>query len=56
MNTYSDEFDDSIHKQMLDELKNIKWYIKWAFWYAVIIILLGLIMLIINMVINLIRR
>ena len=45
-----------LHKQILDEVKNIKWYIKCVFWTIVAIIILSIIFSIIGWIIFGIRR
>ena len=54
----NEDFEDTsnLHKQILDETKNIKWYIKSIFWIIIITIILSIIFSIIGWIIFGIRR
>ena len=54
----NEDFEDTsnLHKQILDETKNIKWYIKFMFWIIIITIILSIIFTIIHWIIFGIRQ
>jgi hypothetical protein len=49
----NEDFEDTLnlHKQILDETKNIKWYIRFIFWIIIITIILSVIFTIIQWII-----
>ena len=46
----------NLHKQILDETKNIKWYIRFIFWIIIITIILSIIFIIINWIVLGVKR
>jgi len=54
----NEDFEDTLnlHKQILDETKNIKWYIRFIFWIIIIVIILSIILIIIQWIVISVKR